>query len=81
MSKKKQTETAALVAFVAGAAVAAGAALLLTPRSGKEVREKLGEATDGALEKLKLCVSGASYKVKGAKKGENMDYDGGDCWI
>ncbi|UFS71232.1 YtxH domain-containing protein [Geomonas sp. RF6] len=81
MSKKKQTETAALVAFLAGAAVAAGAALLFTPKSGKEVREKLGEATDGAIEKLKLCVAGASYKVKGTANGDSLDYDGGDAWI
>ena len=81
MSNKKGTETAALVTFLAGAAVAAGAALLLTPKSGREVREKIGEATDGALEKLKLCVSGATYKLKGRPKLDPLNYDGGDCWI
>jgi gas vesicle protein len=77
MSKK--SEQAALLAFLAGAAVAAGAALLFTPKTGREVREKLGEAKDEALEKLKLRVKGAKYRTKG--KGDPLDYDGGDCWI
>ena len=76
MSKK--SEQAALLAFLAGAVVAAGAALLFTPKTGREVREKLGEAKEEALEKLKLRVKGA--KGKGCK-GDPLDYDGGDCWI
>ena len=76
MSKK--SEQAALLAFLAGAVVAAGAALLFTPKTGREVREKLGEAKEEALEKLKLRVKRA--KFKGAK-GDPLDYDGGDCWI
>ncbi|GFO54693.1 hypothetical protein GMSM_17000 [Geomonas sp. Red276] len=72
MSKKSEQ---ALLAFLAGAAVAAGAALLFTPKTGREVREKLGEAKDEALDKLK-------QKIKGrGRKGEQMNYDGGDCWI
>jgi gas vesicle protein len=78
MSKK--TEQAALLAFLAGAAVAAGAALLFTPKTGREVREKLGEAKEEALEKLKICVKGAKYRAKGTK-GDPLNYDGGDCWI
>ena len=77
MSKKN--EQAAILAFIAGAAVAAGAALLFTPKTGREVREKLGEAKEEALDKLKLCVKGAKYRSKG--KGDPLDYDGGDCWI
>ena len=74
MSRK--SEQAALLAFLAGAIVAAGAALLFTPKTGREVREKLGEAKDEALEKLKQRMKG----TKGAK-GDAMNYDGGDCWI
>jgi gas vesicle protein len=74
MSKK--SEQAAL-AFIAGAAVAAGAALLFTPKTGREVREKLGEAKEEALQKLKLYVRN---RTKGGK-GETLNYDGGDCWI
>lgn len=77
MSKK--SEQAAL-AFIAGAAVAAGAALLFTPKTGREVREKLGEAKEEALEKLKLYVKNAKFRTKGGK-GESLNYDGGDCWI
>jgi len=78
MSKK--SEQAALLAFLAGAAVAAGAALLFTPKTGREVRERLGEAKEDALDKLKLCVKGAKFRAKGTK-GDPLNYDGGDCWI
>ena len=74
MSRK--SEQAALLAFLAGAVVAAGAALLFTPKTGREVREKLGEAKDEALEKIKQKVAGAKKS-----KGDPLDYDGGDCWI
>lgn len=72
---KRGNEQAAILAFIAGAAVAAGAALLFTPKTGREVREKLGEAKEDALGKLKSCVKG--------RKGSDdpMNYDGGDCWI
>lgn len=78
MSKK--TEQAALLAFITGAAVAAGAALLFTPKTGREVRERLNEAKEEALDKLKLRVKGATYREK-RRKGDPLDYDGGDCWI
>ena len=74
----KRSEQAAILAFLAGAAVAAGAALLFTPKTGREVREKLAEAKDEALNKLKAKSS--NLTGKGAK-GDNMHYDGGDCWI
>lgn len=72
----KRSEQAALLAFLAGAAVAAGAALLFTPKTGREVRERLGEAKEEALDKLKGCVK------KGKRSsGDPLNYDGGDCWI
>jgi len=74
---KRANEQAAVLAFIAGAAVAAGAALLFTPKTGREVREKLGEAKQDALDKLKSCVN----KGKRGSKGEGLGYDGGDCWI
>jgi len=74
----KKSEQAALLAFLAGAAVAAGAALLFTPRTGREVREKLGEAKEEALDKLKSCVKSAKRKGGG---NDTLNYDGGDCWI
>jgi len=78
MSNK--SEQAALLAFLTGAAVAAGAALLFTPKTGREVRERLAEAKEDALGKLKLCVKGAKYRATGSK-GDPLNYDGGDCWI
>ena len=74
MSRK--SEQAALLAFLAGAVVAAGAALLFTPKTGREVREKLGEVKEEALDRLKRRVKG-----KAGGKGDPLDYDGGDCWI
>jgi len=75
MSKKSGNEQAAILAFIAGAAVAAGAALLFTPKTGREVREKLAEAKGEALDKLKGCVK------KGKSGNDPLGYDGGDCWI
>lgn len=77
MSKKSEQ---ALLAFLTGAAVAAGAALLFTPRTGREVRERLAGAKEEALEKLKVCVKNAKVRAKGSKV-ECQGYDGGDCWI
>lgn len=76
----KKSEQAALLAFVAGAAVAAGAALLFTPKTGREVREKLGEAKEEALDKLKSCVKNVKLRGKGGSN-DSLNYDGGDCWI
>ena len=77
MSKKSEQ---ALLAFLTGAAVAAGAALLFTPKTGREVRERLAGAKEDALEKLRVCVKNAKLGTKGAK-AECPGYDGGDCWI
>lgn len=80
MSNKSGNEqaAAAILAFIAGAAVAAGAALLFTPKTGREVREKLGEAKDEALSKVKSYVKGCGSK---SGKQDPLGYDGGDCWI
>jgi len=80
MSKKSGNEQAAILAFIAGAAVAAGAALLFTPKTGREVREKLGEAKEDALDKLKCCVKNVKSR-SGKNAGDPLNYDGGDCWI
>lgn len=77
----KNTETAAILAFFAGAALAAGAALLLTPKTGREVREKLGDVTEDAVEKIRSAVREAKYKVAPKAKDEPSDIEGGSCWI
>lgn len=81
MANCRETEHTALIAFFAGAILAAGAALLLTPKTGREVREKIGEAKDEALDKLKSCAREAKFKAQGRSKTDSMNYDGGDCWI
>lgn len=81
MSDSKNTETAAIMAFFAGAALAAGAALLLTPKPGREVREKLGEVTEDAVGKIRTAVREVKYKVAPKGKDESGDIDGGGCWI
>ncbi len=81
MSDSRNTETAAIFAFLAGAALAAGAALLLTPKPGREVREKLGEVTEDAVEKIRSAVREAKYKVAPKGKDETGEIEGGSCWI
>ncbi|WP_243371880.1 YtxH domain-containing protein [Geotalea sp. SG265] len=81
MSNNKSNESTAIMAFLAGAVIAAGITLLLTPKTGKEVREKLGEAKDEALDKLKCCAKEAKFRMSPKTKGEALQYDGGDGWI
>lgn len=81
MADSKHTETAAILAFFAGAALAAGAALLLTPKTGREVREKLGDVTDDAVCKLRSAVREAKYKVAPKSTDDTGEYEGGGCWI
>ncbi len=52
------------LSFLAGAAVGAGLALLYAPKTGKELREKIGELTDDAVGKIKNYASEAQEKIK-----------------
>lgn len=81
MADTRNTETAAIFAFFAGAALAAGAALLLTPKTGREVREKLGDVTDEALGKVRTAVREAKFRVAPKSKEEGENIEGGGCWI
>ena len=81
MSNRDSIDTSAVVAFVAGAVIAAGITLLLTPRTGSEVREKLGDVRENALDKLKSCAKEAKFKMSPKTKDDAFRYDGGDCWI
>jgi len=81
MANNRNTGNAALIAFLTGAVIAAGVSLLLTPKTGKEVRGKLGDAKDDALDKLKCCAKEAKFKVSRKTKEDAFQYDGGDCWI
>lgn len=81
MSNRDSNDTTAIVAFMAGAVLAAGITLLLTPRAGKQVREKLDDVREGTMEKLKACAKEAKFKLSSKTKEDAFKYDGGDCWI
>jgi len=81
MSNCRNTETAAILAFFAGAALAAGAAMLLTPKSGREMREKLGDVTDDAVGKIKDAVREVRLRAGQKSPQEGGEYEGGRCWI
>lgn len=53
-----------LVSFLAGAALGAGLALLYAPKSGREVREQIGDLADDAVEKIKEYALEAQDKIK-----------------
>lgn len=53
-----------LLSFLAGAAVGAGVALLVAPKTGEELREKIKELADDAVDKIKDYASEAQDKIK-----------------
>lgn len=64
----KETEGACagtiFLAFMAGAAVGTGLALLYAPKTGKELRDKISDMTDDAVDKIKTYVTEAQDKLK-----------------
>jgi gas vesicle protein len=52
------------LSFLAGAAVGAGLSLLYAPKTGKELRGKIGELTDDAVDKIKTYATEAQEKIK-----------------
>jgi hypothetical protein len=79
--KNKTSEVTTLLAFLAGAVVAAGLTLVLTPKPGREVREKLGDVKEDAVQKLRDCAREAKFRVSPKTKADAFYYEGGDCWI
>ena len=51
------------LAFVAGAALGAGLTLLVTPKSGVQMRESLKELTDDTVDKIKEYAVEAQDKI------------------
>lgn len=70
-----------LMAFIAGAACGAVAALLLTPAPGREVRRKIGEAAGEGLDKLKEASREAKFRMSRKTPEDAFQYEGGDCWV
>ncbi len=81
MSNRNSIDTSAVVAFMAGAVIAAGVTLLLTPKTGSQVREKLGDVRENAIDKLRSCAREAKFKMSPKTKDGSFKYDGGDAWI
>lgn len=55
---------AVLLSFLAGAAVGAGVALLVAPKTGEEIRNKIKVLADDAIDKIKEYTSEAQEKIK-----------------
>jgi gas vesicle protein len=57
------TTSTVFLSFLAGAAVGAGVALLVAPKTGKELREKINDLTDDAVSKIKDYACEAQTKL------------------
>jgi gas vesicle protein len=67
MSEQESNQTGTiLLAFVAGAALGAGLSLLLTPKSGEEMRGVIKDLTGDALDKIKDFAAETQEKIKEA---------------
>jgi gas vesicle protein len=55
-----------LVSFMAGAAIGAGLALLLAPKSGSEMRETIADLAEDAVDKIREYAKDAQEKIKTA---------------
>jgi gas vesicle protein len=81
MSNSSSNSAAAVIAFASGAVIGAVAALLLTPKPGREVRDKLSDLGESAAERVRRVAREAKFKVTPRTKTEGYQYDGGDAWI
>lgn len=62
-----------LLSFIAGAAVGVGAALLLAPKTGEEMRGKIRELADDAVDKIKEYANEAQDKIRASyEDGKDM---------
>lgn len=65
MSKDKDIGTGTmLLSFLAGAAVGIGAALLLAPKTGEEMRGRIKDMADDAVDKIKEYANEAQDKIR-----------------
>jgi len=81
MSSNNNDTSSVVMAFVAGAALGAVAALLLTPASGREVRGKLVALGETSAEEMKRLAREAKFRMSPKTKAPDYKYDGGDAWI
>ncbi len=65
MAKGKDIGTGTmLLSFLAGAAVGVGAALLLAPKTGEEMRGRIKDMADDAVDKIKQYANEAQDKIR-----------------
>ncbi len=81
MSTSNDNAAAAVIAFISGAVIGSVAALLLAPKPGREVREKLSDLGESAADKVMQYTREAKFKVSPKAKVGDYRYDGGDAWI
>jgi len=81
MSSNNDNTAAVVIAFISGAVIGSVAALLLAPKPGREVREKLSDLGESAAEKVKHYAREAKFKASPKTKVGDYRYDGGDAWI
>ena len=81
MSSSTDNAAAAVIAFVSGAVIGSVAALLLAPKPGREVREKLSDIGESAAEKVGRYAREAKFRASAKTKSGDFPYDGGDAWI
>lgn len=70
-----------VLAFFAGAAIGATAALLLTPVSGRELRGKIADLGETSADEVKRLAREAKFRMTPKTKCDDYRYDGGDAWI
>ena len=70
-----------VMAFFAGAAIGAAAALLLTPVSGRELRGKLADMGETSADEVKRLAREAKFRMSPKTKCDDYKYDGGDAWV
>jgi gas vesicle protein len=61
--RRHASTTAEIVSFSAGAIVGAGLALLYAPKTGHEVRERVSDATDDAIARMKNLTADAQQRL------------------
>jgi len=81
MSASNDSAAAAVIAFVSGAIIGSVAALLLTPKPGREFREQLSDFGGCAADKMRRYTREAKFKMTPKSKVGDFTYDGGDAWI
>jgi gas vesicle protein len=65
MARKEEIGTGTmLLSFIAGAAVGVGAALLLAPKTGEEMRGRIKDMADDAVDKIKEYANEAQDKIR-----------------